>query len=304
MGDKRIALCLADPSNDFQQVLKADAETAAGRAGLGLDVYFTGHDLAAQLTRLRACIDAGPARPDAILVLAVRDLGLDRVVREAARAGIGFVYLNRTEDDLDEIRKELPASTVGTVSVDEVETGRIQGRQFRALLPAGRMVLCVQGSTRSLAARDRTAGMLEAVKGAPFEVARVDGGWSAPEAREAVYRWLAIVVRSNRRVELVGCQNDPMAMGSIEALKAVADEMQRPEVARIPVTGCDGTPSVGQRLVREGKLVATIVLPSPAGPAVDWIARKLLKGEQPPPLATLKPVSFPEEASLRPLSGA
>lgn len=303
MGDKRIALCLTDASNDFQQILKTDAEVAAGRAGLGLDVHFTGHDLAAQLTRLRACIDAGPSRADAILVLAVRDRGLDRVVREAARAGIGFVYLNRTEDDLDAIRKEFPAAAVGTVCVDEVETGRIQGRQFRALLPAGRMVY-VQGSTRSLAARDRTAGMLEAVKGAPFEVATVEAGWSASEAREALHSWLAIVARSNRRVDLVGCQNDPIAMGSIEALKAVADEMQRPEVARIPVTGCDGTPSVGQRLVREGKLVATIVLPSTAGPAVDWIARKLLKGEQPPPLATLKPVSFPEEARLRPLSGA
>ena len=303
MNEKRIAICLPDGSNDFQQILKADAEAAARRAGLALDVHFTGHDLAAQLTRLRACIDAGPSRPDGILVLAVRDRGLDRVVREAARAGISFVYLNRTEDDLDEIRKEFPAATVGTVCVDEVETGRIQGRQFRALLPAGRMVLYVQGSTRSLAARDRTAGMQEAVKGAPFEVATVEGGWSAPEAREAVHRWLAIVVRSNRRVELVGCQNDPIAMGSIEALKAVAAELQRPEVARIPVTGCDGTPNVGQKLVREGKLVATVVLPSPAGLAVDWIARKLLKGEQPPPLATLKPVSFPEEAKLRPLSG-
>jgi ABC-type sugar transport system substrate-binding protein len=113
-----------------------------------------------------------------------------------------------------------------------------------------------------------------------------------------VQRWLGIVARSNRRVDLVGCQNDPMAAGAREALSAVAAELNRPDVARIPVTGCDGMPRLGERMLREGLLVATIRLPSPGGAAVDWLAARLLRAELPPVSVTLKAVSLPEEARL------
>lgn len=300
MADRKIALCLVAAANDFQQLLKSDAEEAARRAGLGLDLYFTGHDLVAQLNQLRACVDSDPP-PIAILALAVRDHGLARVVRDAARAGVSFVYLNRTEDLLDEVRRDFPGVAVCTVCAEELETGRIQGRQFRALLPGGRLVLYVQGSTRSLAARDRTAGMQEAVQGAPLEVSPIEGGWSTEAAREAVQNWLKIVARGNVRVDLVGCQNDQIALGAIEALAAVAADVKRPELARIPVTGCDGTPTVGQKLVRDGKLAATVILPRSAGPAVERIARMVHQKEMPPPLVTLTPSSYPAEGELKPL---
>ncbi len=115
---------------------------------------------------LRRLIAADAAsRTSALLVMAVRDHGLSRVVREAADAGVHFVFLNATEDDLDAVRREAGPATVTVVCPDEVETGRVQGRQLRALVPAGRRVLYVQGNPRSLAARQRTAGMQEATAG-------------------------------------------------------------------------------------------------------------------------------------------
>ena len=54
---------------------------------------------------------------------------------------------------------------------DEVETGRVQGQLIQTLLPDGGKALYVQGSKRSLAACDRTAGhdraMHRAVRGGP-----------------------------------------------------------------------------------------------------------------------------------------
>jgi ABC-type sugar transport system substrate-binding protein len=299
--DRTLALCLVDPENDFQQLLRVEAEAAAARSGLGLEVHHTGHDLGAQLRRLEALI-ARPAPPDAILVLAVRDQGLAKPARAAVRAGISFLYLNRTEDDVEAVRRDAaPSATAAVVCTDEVETGRIQGRQYRRLLPDGGRVLYVEGSHRSLVARDRTAGLREATRDTALELVTLEAGWTAAEAREAVGRWLGIAARGGLRLDLVGCQNDQIAIGTLDALAAMAGELGRLELAQVPVAGCDGTPAVGQALVRQGRLAATVCLPRSSGRAVECAARFLLHGEAPPALVTLSAWSFPEEPTLRPL---
>jgi ABC-type sugar transport system substrate-binding protein len=298
MADQTVALCLVDPANDFQQAMRADAESAARRNSLKLEVHFSGHDLPAQLNMIRACIDAEP-KPRAILVLATRDKGLARMAKDAVKAGIAFVYLNRTEDDIAEIRREFPSTPVTVVCADELETGRIQGRLFRSLLPDGGTVLYVQGSKRSLAARDRTAGMEEAVRDAKLDVVMLEAGWSADEARQAVKSWLGIVARGNKRIDLVGCQNDQIAIGALDALRIVASDVNRPELGKIPVVGCDGTPTVGQKMVNDGQLVATVVLPRSVGAALDRVARLLNANEIPPPLVTLAGSPYPERVQPR-----
>jgi ABC-type sugar transport system substrate-binding protein len=301
--DRKVALWLVDATNEFQQMMKADTESACQRAGLTLDVHFTGDDLTRQVNQIRAALEA-PSRAGAFLVLATRDRGLGFCVREAARAGVAWFFLNAVEDDLDAIRRLHPGPAIATVTADERETGRIQGRQFRALAPEAQLVLYVQGGTRSLVARERTAGMLEAAKGAPFEVALIEGGWDPAGAREAVRRWLSIVVPGNLRVDLAGCQNDPLALAALEAFHDIAQSAGRPDLSRVPVTGCDGTPQVGQRLVREGTLLATVVLPQWAGLAVLQAADFLRRGQAPPPRTLVKPTSFPPVADLRPIAAA
>jgi len=232
--------------------------------------------------------------------MGTRDRGLAAYVRQAVREGVAWFFLNGVEDDLAAIRRDHPAAVIAVVTADERETGRIQGRQFRALVPEGRLVLYVQGGTQSFVARERTAGVLEATKGAPFEVALIEGGWDPSVAREHVRRWLSIVAQGNVP-DLVACQNDPLALAALEALQDVAESTGLPEIARIPVTGCDGTPKMGQRLVREGTIKATVVLPPWAGVAAQQAADFLLKGQTPPPITLLKATSFPPEKDLRPI---
>lgn len=300
VAGKTVALWLADEGNEFQQIMKADVEAACRRARVGLDVHFTGYGLLNQVNQIRAALRGGsPA--DAFLVLATSDRGLTVCLRDAARAGIAWIFLNRSEDDVDAVRREFPGASIATVTADEQETGRIQGRQFRTLVPKGQTVLYVQGGTRSLVARDRTAGVIEATQGAPFQVSLLEGGWDPAAARDAVRRWLTIVAPGNLRIDLVGCQNDPLALAALEALHEVSESLGRRELAHIPVTGCDGTPALGQRLVREGTLVATVILPQWGGTAADLAARFLNRGETPPPLTLVKPSSFPPEAELKPI---
>jgi ABC-type sugar transport system substrate-binding protein len=298
----RVVLALVDETNHFQQLLKSDAEAAGRRAGLEVDTLFTGESLAEHLGALRRLIVAPEKRPVALLVMAVRDHGLDRVVREAAAAGVHYVFLNAVEDDLDAVRREFPAVSVSTVCPDEVETGRVQGRQMRALCPTGRRVLYIQGSPRSLASRQRTAGMQEATAGTPFEVVLAGGDWSPAFAGRTVREWLRFAVGGQRPFDLVSCQNDHMASGVLEALAAAAAESGTPEVARIPVAGCDGAPEIGQKMVRDGRLVATVVLPRVAGPAVEEIAALLATGEKPAPVITHAATSFPPLGELAPVA--
>jgi len=297
-----VALALVDASNQFQQLLQKDAETAARKAGLDIETLFTGESLADHLGALRRLIVAPERRPKALLVMAVRDRGLDKVVREAAAAGVHFVYLNPIEDDLDPIRREFPAVSISIVCADEVETGRVQGRQMRALVPAGRRVLYIQGSPRSLASRQRTAGMQEATAGVPFEVVLAGGDWSPAFAARTVREWLRFAVGSQRPFDLICCQNDHMAGGALEALASAAAESGQKHVARIPVAGCDGAPDIGQKMVREGQLVATVILPRMAGPAVDEIAALLARGKRPAPLTTHAATSFPPLSDLKPIA--
>ena len=195
----RATLVLVDENNSFQQLLRSDAQSAARRAGLELDTVFTGDSFTEQTAALRRLVAADAAsRPGAVLVMAVRDHGLSRVVREAAAAGVHFVFLNATEDDLDAVRRDAGTATVTVVCPDEVETGRVQGRQLRALVPAGRRVLYVQGNPRSLAARQRTAGMQDATAGAGLDVVLAGGDWNPAQAARTVREWLRFAVGGRR----------------------------------------------------------------------------------------------------------
>jgi ABC-type sugar transport system substrate-binding protein len=291
MDQKKVALLLVEHS-DFQEQLRRDAEDAAVRARLGLDTYFTGLDFASQLKQISELIH-NPTPPAAIVVLPVRDQGLARSARTAVKAGISFVFLTRTDDEIAEIQRDATQGAVAAlVCPDEVETGRIQGHQYRAVLPNGGKILYVQGSARSLTARSREQGMQDAIQGAPIEVTSIAPGWSTEEAYKGVYDRLKLLGTIHGRIDLIGCQTDQIAVGALKALDQVAVDLRQPDIANVPVAGCDATAELGQRLVKNGRLVASVSLPRCAGSAVEAIARHL-SGAPMPATTYFKGTSFP-----------
>jgi ABC-type sugar transport system substrate-binding protein len=298
MASGRLALCLVDADNDFQQVACRDGEAAARRAGLAIEVHWSGDDLSAQLGQLRQILDS-PSPPEAILVMAVRDRGLGRLARDATAAGIHWVFLNRSEDDIESLRRERPSLVICQVYPDEVETGRVQGEIVKVLLPKGGTVVQMQGSKRSLAARDRTAGLREVLAGEGFRLVDLEAGWSEDEGHDAFFAWLRVAVQANMRFDLVACHNDPLALGARRALEDVARDLDAPTLTSIPIVGCDGTPSMGQAMVKDGRLAATVELPRSTGPAVLIVAKGLAGGERPPAIVTLHPSPFPGLEELR-----
>jgi ABC-type sugar transport system substrate-binding protein len=300
MTAKTIALCVANEANDYQQALKADAVSAAARYGIGLKVYSADDNVMQQVRQLHQMLHGDPAdRPSAVAVMTAGGSAIDRLARDFVGAGIGWISINRPIASLTDLRLEFPDVPIGFVSPDHYEIGRIQGRQFRALLPRGGHILYVQGSAISAPAVGRLEGMREAIKGTNLQlVAVLDGKWATRNAEIAVGGFLRMIMAGTSEVNLVGCQSDAMALGAANALGSVAEYLHRPDIAMIPVTGCDGTPTLGLDLVKQGKLVATIINPPTGGAAVEVLAAVWSRGERPPAELLLPPRSFPEEATL------
>jgi hypothetical protein len=64
-------------------------------------------------------------------------------------------------------------------------------------------------------------------------------------------------------------------------------------LAEVPVAGVDGSPGFGKRLVKEKRLLATVEVPSAAGPAMQWNRAGEGWGEHPPSMVTLPVNSVP-----------
>ena len=193
------------------------------------------------------------------------------------------------------------ASTAPTfaVSSDHVEIGRIQGKQFAALLPQGGSILYLEGPSQSSSAQKRTAGMLEN-KPSNIQVVMLKGRWTEESAEQAVVSWLKLATSQNKSIDLVGAQDDAMAMGARKAFEKVTNDEERARWLSLPFTGCDGQLKTGQAWVRQGLLAATIYLPPLAGTAIEILAKSIQQGTRPPERTTTESFSIPALDTLAP----
>ncbi len=296
----KILVALLDERQDYSQLQKKQALAAAERASLSIDVVYAANDPVLQIHQLFPRIHAPEGeRPVAMAVHSVTGEGQERAARNAVAAGIGWFLLNRRVPYVDELRATHPDLPIGRVSLDQVEIGRIQGRQTRALVPGGGLLLYVSGPPDTSAALERLRGTEEVLSGDAFEWKVLNGHQTEAAAEAAVGGWLRLRTHLNQRPAIIVAQNDSMAMGARQA--GVAYD---PAWRNVPVVGCDGLPQHGQALVKSGRLAATVVTPASAGPAVDLLA-KWLRDRQPPPGEMLLPSqSYPAEWELRPAPGA
>jgi ABC-type sugar transport system substrate-binding protein len=236
---------------------------------------------------------AGAADLAAVLVSPVYDEALAEPARAAAAAGIGWALLNREAAYLDQLRSDFPLLAIFSATPDQVEIGRLQGRQARAVLPSGGQVLCITGPPSTSSARRRLQGLNEELASETWVVSLLEADWTSEGARLALERWLETAASAGHLPGVVCAQNDDMALGARQALRDAGSRHPEKAFAEIPVTGCDGSPGFGQRLVREKRLLATVEVPSAAGRAMEWIARARDGLERPPPFVTLPVSSVP-----------
>jgi ribose transport system substrate-binding protein len=299
MAKIRILVSLTTNDNDYQIEQAQSAELAAKELGVTTEITYADNDAINQSTQILRTIQGDPDdRPNAIVFEPVGGTALPQVARAAATAGIGWVVLNRDANYIEELRKTSGAP-IFAVSSDHVEIGRIQGRQFTALLPRGGSVLYIQGPSENSAAQERTLGMQE-IKPANVQIIALRGQWTEESARRSVQSWLKLTTSQRATIDLVAAQDDAMAMGARKAFEEVPNEMERERWLKIPFTGCDGLPKTGQSWIRSGLLTASVFVPPNAGQAIEMLVQAIQQKKRPPERVLTVPTSIPPLEALKP----
>ena len=291
MKKLRFLLSLTNNDNDYQTEQAAAAEAAAHRLGVELQIIHADNDTITQSQQLLRVIQSrSEAHPDGILFEPVGGTALPQVARAAAAAGIAWVVLNRDVEYIAELRKTHRVP-IFVFTSDHEEIGRIQGRQFAALLPKGGSVLYIQGPGESSAAQQRTAGMYE-TKPVDVQVKLMKAHWTEASAYRAVSSWLRLSTSQQARMDVVAAQDDSMAVGAKKAFQELSGAV-RDRWLSLPYIGCDGLPKTGQAWVKRGLLTATIFVPPNAGQALEMLVQAVKTGTMPPERSLVVPVPIP-----------
>src|SRR5213078_1054397 len=223
MKKLRFLVSLTTNDNDYQIEQAQSAEAAARKFGVELQVIYADNDAITQSTQLLKAIQAEEShRPDAVVFEPVGGTALPQVARAAASAGIGWAVLNRDAAYIPELRKSSSAPVFG-VSSNHLEIGRIQGRQFAALLPHGGSILYIQGPAENSAAKERTTGMQE-MKPSNIHFTALRAQWTEESAQRAVRSWLKLMTSQRAAIDLIGAQDDSMALGARKAFEELPNE--------------------------------------------------------------------------------
>ena len=299
MKKLRILVSLTTNDNDYQIEQAKSAEETSRRLNIETQIVYAENDAINQSTQLLRAIQAAPQdRPDAIVFEPVGGTALPQVAKAAVAANIGWAVLNREASYIAELRRTAKAP-IFCVSNDHIEIGRIQGRQFAALLPKGGNVLYVQGPSENSAAKDRAQGMLS-TKPANVQVTTLKAQWTEESSLRSVRSWLKLTTSQKAVVDVIGAQDDSMAMGARKAFQEITNESERDRWLKLPFTGCDGLPKTGYAWVLSGLLAATVFAPPNSGQAIEMLHRALTKGQELPERALTAPSSVPPLAELKP----
>jgi ABC-type sugar transport system substrate-binding protein len=292
-----LGLFMRSTDNDYQQRLKELGLREAKRHGFELIIESASNDPFRQAEQVRAAIaNAKTSNLSGILVSVVRDNEMPALAREAAEAGVDFVLLNEVPA-IDEVRAQFSERAVFVVTPDQMEIGRIHGRQVRALVGDGGEILCVTGPMTTIMAQQRLAGLKE-VLGDRFSVVELNADWTSERARMVVEKWANDLAADAQLPAMFVAHNDEMALGVRQALRDFASQRDL-SLDTAFVTGCDGSQTFGQRLVREGRIKCTVIMPPASGAAIELLAKRRSKGEI-PPFRVVQPVtSFPAVSGLK-----
>lgn len=229
-----IGVTMARFDDNFLTVLRNGIEEVAnGMDGVDVQIEDATDDVAKQLDQINNFIASGV---DAIIVNAVDTSATQAMTAAAEAAGVPLVYVNREPVNVD----ELPDNQAFVAS-NEIESGTLEAFQIcRNLRAAGKAggarAYLMMGQLSNQAAVQRTKDV-EDVIGMDMcnfitLIDKQTAEWSRDKAQDLMTNWLS----SGEPFDAVIANNDEMAIGAIQAMKAAGIDM-----ADVQVGGVDAT---------------------------------------------------------------
>ncbi|AUJ65819.1 rhizopine-binding protein (plasmid) [Aestuarium zhoushanense] len=231
---ENIGVSMALFDDNFLTVLRNGMiEMADGMEGVDLQVEDAQNDVAKQLDQVNNFIASGV---DAIIVNPVDTSATQALTDAAASAGVPLVFVNRQPINVD----TLPDNQAFVAS-NEVESGTLQTIEVcRLFAEAGKTeasVYVMMGELSNQAAVQRTADIHDVIAAGKCAVTlnildEQTANWSRDQAQTLMTNWLS----TGAEFDGVIANNDEMAVGAIQALKAAGVSMDDVVVAGIDAT--------------------------------------------------------------------
>jgi inositol transport system substrate-binding protein len=267
--DIGVSMALFD--DNFLTVLRNGIQEQADASGLSVQIEDAQNDVAKQLDQINNFIASGV---DAIIVNPVDTSATQAMSDAAAAAGVPLVYVNRQPINLD----TLPDNQAFVAS-QESESSRQgfieQCNQWKAAGKDAVNVYVLQGELSNQAAVQRTQNYYDVIEAGECAVTinvidQQTANWSRDQAQTLMTNWLS----TGTAFDGVLANNDEMALGAIQAIKAAGISMDD-----VIVSGVDATQDALASM-QAGELDITVFQNAAAqgGGALD-AAVKLAAGE-------------------------
>jgi ABC-type sugar transport system substrate-binding protein len=225
---QKVGLAMSE-LDTFLTLLKDGTLDAAKKAGVTVQVEDASADVGKQLSQIQNMI---AQKYDAIIVNPVDTDATPKITKMVTDAKIPLVYVNRKPVDFD----KLPAG-VAFVASDEKVSGTLQTQHVCKLLKGKGDILVLMGDLSNEAARTRTKDIEEVIATKDCSGMKIvdkrEGKWSRTNGQDITTNWLS----SGVKFDAIIANNDEMALGAINALKAT-----KKWTANSIVAGIDATP--------------------------------------------------------------
>jgi inositol transport system substrate-binding protein len=225
---QKIGLAIAQ-LDTFLTILKDGTVDHAKKVGASVQVEDAQNDVGKQLSQIQNFI---AQKVDAIIINPVDTDATPKMTRMVADAKIPLVYVNRKPVDF----AKLPAG-VAVVASDERVSGTLETQEVCRVLKGKGNIVVLMGELSNEAARTRTKDIEDVIATKECSGIKIidkrEGKWSRTSAQDIVTNWLS----SGLKFDAVVSNNDEMALGAINALKAA--KKWTPEFV---VAGIDATP--------------------------------------------------------------
>jgi inositol transport system substrate-binding protein len=228
-----IGVSMALFDDNFLTVLRNGIQSPADTAGLKVQIEDAQNDVAKQLDQINNFVASGVS---AIIVNPVDTSATQAMSDAAAAAGVPLVYVNRQPINVD----TLPDNQAFVAS-NEVDSGTLETIEICAQLNAAGKdkanVYVMMGELSNQAAVQRTADIHDVMAAGKCAVVLTiideqTANWSRDQAQSLMTNWLS----AGTPFDGVIANNDEMAIGAIQAMKAAGIDM-----ATVVVGGIDAT---------------------------------------------------------------
>src|ERR1700674_604617 len=204
-------------------VRDAMTKWASAHPDVELTIVDAANDTAKQVGQVENFLAQGM---DAVVILPVDTAATGPMTKVATKAGKVLVYVNRQPANLPKgvIYCGSKSIEAGIMNMDEL--GKAMGGK-------GNLVI-LMGELSNEAALGRTDGIKQVVKEKfpNIKIVREQtGNWKRVEGKTIMENWLA----SGQEIDGVASNNDEMALGALQAIKATG------KLGKIPVGGTDGS---------------------------------------------------------------